>query len=376
MSDFRIHKQNFNTINGIPILSSNLKIGSTLEFNGTFWQYDNDNKQKLDGIESGAEVNNISDVDATNLTNGGDSTLHHHNSDRDRANHTGTQPASTISDFDTEVANNIVVTANTIKESADGSIDTHIDVDTTTNGPTNGQALIWNGNTWVPKDVIVNPAGTDSQIQFNNNNVFGSSSKLTFDGALNVTGAGDTGTTQVLKLINNTADKLLIMNDDGTFNGKNIAVGEYTGTTRIGEEAGPNATGIDWTAIGKGSGQRNTTGSNWTAVGSEAGRFTKGVVQSDLEYFENSTYIGANTKGTNGSITTLTNNETVVGYEAEGNGSNTVTIGSSAVTANYFNGDVHLGGTGTGIILTNPLGNKYRLTVTNAGTLDITAVVE
>lgn len=33
----------------------------------------------------------------------------------DRANHTGTQAASTISDFDTEVANNSAVTANTAK---------------------------------------------------------------------------------------------------------------------------------------------------------------------------------------------------------------------------------------------------------------------
>jgi hypothetical protein len=39
--------------------------------------------------------------------------LHYHSSDRDRANHTGTQAASTISDFDTEVSNNSDVSANT-----------------------------------------------------------------------------------------------------------------------------------------------------------------------------------------------------------------------------------------------------------------------
>lgn len=33
------------------------------------------------------------------LTDGGDSTLHFHSSDRNRANHFGTQTASTISDF-------------------------------------------------------------------------------------------------------------------------------------------------------------------------------------------------------------------------------------------------------------------------------------
>jgi hypothetical protein len=58
-------------------------------------------KAKLDGIEDGAEVNNISDANATDLTDAGNSTLHYHSADRDRANHTGTQLAATISDFST-----------------------------------------------------------------------------------------------------------------------------------------------------------------------------------------------------------------------------------------------------------------------------------
>lgn len=37
-------------------------------------------KSKLAGIENGAEVNNISDVNATDLTDGGNTTLHHHDS--------------------------------------------------------------------------------------------------------------------------------------------------------------------------------------------------------------------------------------------------------------------------------------------------------
>ena len=69
-------------------------------------------KTKMDGIESGAEVNNITDANATDLTDGGDTALHYHTSDRNRANHTGTQTASTISDFDTEVSNNSSVSAN------------------------------------------------------------------------------------------------------------------------------------------------------------------------------------------------------------------------------------------------------------------------
>ena len=72
---------------------------------------------KLSSIESGAEVNNISDTNATALTNNGDTSIHYHSADRIRANHTGTQPASTISDFNTAVAGTPSVTANTAKVS-------------------------------------------------------------------------------------------------------------------------------------------------------------------------------------------------------------------------------------------------------------------
>lgn len=77
-------------------------------------------KTKLAGIDSDAEANNISDTDAADLTDGGGSGLHYHDSDRDRANHTGTQEASTISDFDAEVSNNADVAANTAHKTSDG----------------------------------------------------------------------------------------------------------------------------------------------------------------------------------------------------------------------------------------------------------------
>ena len=60
-------------------------------------EFDDAEQTKLAGIAAGATAN---DTDA-NLKN--------------RANHTGTQTAATISDFDTEVANNTAVTANTAK---------------------------------------------------------------------------------------------------------------------------------------------------------------------------------------------------------------------------------------------------------------------
>lgn len=68
-----------------------------LKYNGTSW----------------ADVGILSRTNKNYLTGAGDTTLHYHAADRNRTNHTGTQTASTISDFDTEVSNNTDVAANT-----------------------------------------------------------------------------------------------------------------------------------------------------------------------------------------------------------------------------------------------------------------------
>ncbi len=46
-----------------------------------------------------ANFTHLTASQASSLTNGADSVLHFHSEDRDRANHTGTQTADTISDF-------------------------------------------------------------------------------------------------------------------------------------------------------------------------------------------------------------------------------------------------------------------------------------
>ena len=53
-------------------------------------------KTKLADINAGGQANNISDVNATDLTDGGNSSLHYHTTDRTRNNHIGTQSADTI----------------------------------------------------------------------------------------------------------------------------------------------------------------------------------------------------------------------------------------------------------------------------------------
>lgn len=50
-------------------------------------------------VAAGDDARFLTTVERDDLTDGGDSTIHYHASDRDRANHTGTQARSTISDF-------------------------------------------------------------------------------------------------------------------------------------------------------------------------------------------------------------------------------------------------------------------------------------
>jgi len=97
--------------NGLTL--TNQELGIEIASSTTPGAMDTTQVEKLDGIETGAEVNNISDANATDLTDAGDSALHYHSADRARAVHSGTQPASTISDFDTEVGNHADVAANT-----------------------------------------------------------------------------------------------------------------------------------------------------------------------------------------------------------------------------------------------------------------------
>lgn len=66
-------------------------------------------------LAAGDDSRFLSSIQKTDLTDSGDSSLHYHSADRSRSNHTGTQTASTISDFDSSVAANSAVAANTAK---------------------------------------------------------------------------------------------------------------------------------------------------------------------------------------------------------------------------------------------------------------------
>lgn len=65
----------------------------------------------------------LNDIQYDDLTDGNDSSAHYHPSDRNRANHTGTQLSSTISDLNTTITNTqdtILVNSIPITETANG----------------------------------------------------------------------------------------------------------------------------------------------------------------------------------------------------------------------------------------------------------------
>lgn len=90
---------------------------------GKRYQVDLDNRLWRDWFDvlfqivetlEGTSIQDLSDASLTvaqrdDLTDGNDSALHYHPSDRARANHTGTQLVATISDFNAELVRNPIL---------------------------------------------------------------------------------------------------------------------------------------------------------------------------------------------------------------------------------------------------------------------------
>lgn len=92
-------------------------------------------------------------------------------------------------------------------------------------------------------------------------------------------------------------------------------------------------------AIGNYAISNATSANNTIGVGKYAGTYISDGTTSNLTV-TNSIFIGDNTRA-------LADNETnqiVIGHTTTGNGSNTVTIGNSSITDNYFSGDINATG--------------------------------
>jgi hypothetical protein len=121
----------------------------------------------------------------------------------------------------------------------------------------------------------------------------------------------------------------------------NTAIGEVamsgitTGqeNTGVGRNALRSITTAEYnTGIGHGAMFSVTSGNRNVVAGNEAGRFLS--IGGNNTKVDNSIYIGYDARPSKDSNT----NEIVIGYLGRGNGSNTVTIGNSSTTDNYFFG--------------------------------------
>lgn len=118
--------------------------------------------------------------------------------------------------------------------------------------------------------------------------------------------------------------------------GNNTSGGWNTGTGAGALDS--NSTGNFNTGNGFNSLNRNTTGGYNSAHGVEAGSLIADKT-TPATILNNSVMLGYRTSPLADNQT----NQTVIGYDATGNGSNTVTIGNSSVTNNYFTGNVRGG---------------------------------
>jgi hypothetical protein len=306
--------------------------------------------------------------------------------------------------------------------------------DVTLTSPSNGQVLKYNGTAWVNSsdtDTGLTSVGLSMPSAFSVAN-----SPLTANGTLSVTGAGTTaqyvrgdgtlatfpsltgyvpytGATQAVNLgafdltvqgltigkgnsslSNNSAlgYRALFHITTGNYNtavgyesSHNTTTGQYN--TSLGQSAlFTNTTGSQNTALGlnalllntSGSSnvvvgldgmQHNTTGGSNTALGYNAGSHITGGTTPNTTA-SNSVFIGRDTRANVDGGT----NEIVIGSAVTGNGSNTVTIGSSSITANYFKGSINAdsfvksGGTASQYLMANGSVSTLTNPVTGTGT--------
>lgn len=93
-----------------------------------------------------------------------------------------------------------------------------------------------------------------------------------------------------------------------------------------------NTSGFENTGVGRQSLYYITSGARNTGIGYNAGMFIESG--GNNETTNNSTFIGYETRSKNNGDS----NQIVIGYKAVGNGNNSVTIGGTSTTQNYFTG--------------------------------------
>ena len=214
-------------------------------------------------------------------------------------------------------------------------------------------------------------AGNLSNITAGTNTGFGKNSQL-----VNISGGANTsmGAGSLGALVTGNENTAIGINSMLLLNGgnRNVAVGADSlsaattgnGNTAIGHNSlGSTTTTFFNTAVGEESLGNITTGTTNTGIGNKAGKFTSdGTTANATGNY--SVFIGDSAKAQ----ANAQNNQIVIGYNTIGNGTHTATIGNSTTTA------LHVGGNNAGIVLKSPDGTAYKIKVTNAGALTVTAL--
>lgn len=96
-TEYKAQLDNIDTANLLYTSNINSTVqGYSLTLSNTTASFTSILETKLNGIEEAAQVNNLTITDADALTSELNTALHFHNSDRDRTNHTGTQPLNSV----------------------------------------------------------------------------------------------------------------------------------------------------------------------------------------------------------------------------------------------------------------------------------------
>ena len=313
-------------------------------------------------------------------------------------NVTFTSVASPASNTISTTAGNITIAKLTtfsagisVTGSLGASINALTDVDTSTNAPTNGQVLKWNGTNWVPSaDVTSGGGGTDAAtfngqgpiFYLNYNNLentpnlasFATTAQLAglapldgpaFTGAVSFSGASVTGISASAVGLGNVANESKstlftspTITGHATIEGQTLAGATGTGNLVLATsptlsgtitfEAGSTVSGLTKTSVGLGNvtnESKATMFSDPTFTGTVTGVSKSAVGLGSVENTALSTWAGSTNITSIGSLTTavLTNNANGIGYST-GNGGTVpqTTNRTTGVTLNKLAGTITL----------------------------------
>lgn len=223
-------------------------------------------------------------------------------------------------------------------------------------GDTTGYALTANGRisqTGLGESTFLGETAGDQDDFANRQNTGVGYKALT----ANIVGSGNVAVGHAALFDNLSSFNVAVGNStlySNTTGNSNVAVGRAALRENI---TGSSNTGVGAAALSESTGSSNvgvgiwalgniTTGEFNTAIGGYAGGQYTGSI--DLLDATSSIFVGYRARALGEAQT----NQIVIGNQLEGNGSNTVTIGNSSITDNYFTGNVIAGGVtlGGGIV--------------------------